>query len=110
MVTLYRGRELNVITIDAMEGWLVKILAEYGIDGYTILTARGHGSSGDSDITGMDSNIFLKAIVSEDQLAKVLERITAKMSRGYHLTTYVNEVQVIRPGKYQLDPDKTRVS
>jgi hypothetical protein len=58
----------------------------------------------------MDTNIFLKAIVSEEQLALMLERITAKMSRGYHLTTYVNDVQVIRPEKYRLDPDTTRVS
>ena len=110
MVTLYRGKELNVITIDAMEAWLTKILAEYGVNGYTILPARGYGSSGESDITGMDTNIFLKAIVSEQQLANLLERISAKIARGYHLTTYVNEVQVIRPEKYRLDPDKTRVN
>lgn len=110
MVALYRGKELNVVTIDAMEHWLVRVLGEYGIAGYTILPARGFGSSGESDITGMDTNIFLKAIVSEDVLERVLERINAKIAKGYHLTTYVNDVQVMRPEKFRLDPEKTRIN
>lgn len=101
MVTLYPEKLLNIITIDSMEESLLCSFRTYGVSGYTILRARGAGSSGvQADISGFDSNIFVKVVVPEDRLEALLESLDRKLKKGYHLTVFVSDIKVMRPDKF----------
>ena len=74
MVNLHPEKMLNIITTDTMEEKLVTSFKKYGVSGYTILRARGEGSSGyEADISGFDSNIMIKVILPEHRMQPVLE-------------------------------------
>ncbi|MCF6336624.1 MAG: transcriptional regulator [Gammaproteobacteria bacterium] len=101
MITLYPEKLLSIITISSMEDRLVSMFKKYGVSGFTILRARGEGSSGyEADISGFDSNILVKVIVSEERMEPILESIERKLKKGYHLTVYISDVQVIAPDKF----------
>ncbi len=101
MITLYPEKLLSIITISSMEDRLVSMFKKYGVSGFTILRARGEGSSGyEADISGFDSNILVTVIVSEKRMEPILESIARKLKKGYHLTTYISDVQVIAPDKF----------
>ena len=101
MVVLYPQKLLNIITIDSMEYRLVEMFKKYGASGYTILRARGEGSSGmQADISGFDANILVKVIVPLDKLEMLLESVERKINKGYHLTVFTSDVEVITPEKF----------
>lgn len=101
MVTLYPEKLLSIITNDSMQERLVGMFRKYGVSGYTILRASGEGSSGlESDMTGFDANILVKVIVPADRMDVLLESIERKLRKGYHLTVFVADVQVITPEKF----------
>jgi len=101
MITLYPEKLLSIITISSMEERLVSMFKKYGVSGFTILRARGEGSSGyEADISGFDSNILVKVIVSKERMEPILESIERKLKKGYHLTVYISDVQVIAPDKF----------
>ncbi len=101
MITLYPEKLLSIITISAMEDRLVSMFKKYGVKGFTILRARGEGSSGyEADISGFDSNILVKVIVPKERMDSILESIERKIKKGYHLTVYISDVQVITPDKF----------
>lgn len=102
MITLYPEKMLTIITNDSMEARLVGMFKKYGVSGYTMLRVGGEGSSGlQSDMTGFDGNILAKVIVTSEQLAVLLDSIERKLRKGYHLTVYVTDIQVINPEKFR---------
>lgn len=101
MVTLYPEKLLNIVTNDSMEEKLVGMFKKYGVSGYTMLRASGEGASGlQSDMTGFDTNILVKVILPAERMEVLLESLERKIRKGYHLTVFVVDVQVIRPEKF----------
>jgi len=102
MVMLYPEKLLTIITIDSIEESLLCSFRTYGVSGYTILRARGAGSSGvQDDISGFDStNIMVKVVIPPERLEKLLESLNRKIQKGYHLTVFVSDVEVMRPEKF----------
>jgi len=101
MVALYPVKMLNIITIDSMEDRMVAMFEKYGTSGYTIMRARGAGSSGvHADISGFDANIFVKAIVPEAHLEVLLDSLKRKINKGYHVTVYISDVEVLSAEKF----------
>jgi len=101
MVTLYPQKLLNIITTDALEEKLVSSFKKYGASGYTILRARGEGSSGlQSDMTGFDANIMVKVIIPQERLEIMLDSLERKINKGYHLTVFISDVEVMTPAKF----------
>ena len=101
MVKLYSEKLLNIITIDSMEESLLCSFRTYGVSGYTIIRARGAGSSGvHADISGFDSNVLVKVIIPEDKLEPLLESLDRKLKKGYHLTVFISDIEVMRPEKF----------
>lgn len=101
MITLYPEKLLSIITNYTMEERLVNMFRKYGVSGFTILPARGEGSSGlPSDMTGFDANILVKVIVPAERMDALLESIERKLRKGYHLTVFITDVQVITPEKF----------
>ncbi|MBL1260020.1 MAG: DUF3240 family protein [Thiotrichaceae bacterium] len=102
MVSLYSEKMLNIICNDSLEEKIVCMFKKYGVSGYTILTARGEGSSGHiSDMSGFDANIMVKVILPESRMQVILESIERKIKKGYHLTIYITNVEVISPEKFE---------
>lgn len=102
MLTLYPEKLLTIITNDSMEARLIGMFKKYRVSGYTMLRVGGEGSSGlQSGMTGFDGNILAKVIITQDQLEVLLESIERKLRKGYHLTVYVTDVQVITPEKFK---------
>lgn len=101
MITLYPEKLLSIITNDSMEARMVSMFRKYGVSGYTIMPARGEGSSGlPSDMTGFDANILVQVIVPVERMEVLLESIERKIRKGYHLTVFIADVQVITPEKF----------
>lgn len=102
MIALYPEKLLNIISNDTMQDRLILMCKKYGVTGYTILRASGAGSSGhESTMSGFDANIMMKIIVPESDLEVLLESIDRKLRKGYHLTVFVSDVEVINPQKYE---------
>lgn len=105
MIKLYPEKLLTIITNDSMEERIIGMFKKYGVSGYTIFRVGGSGSSGlEIDITGFDANIMAKVIVSQSQLNVLLESIERKLRKGYHLTVYIADVDVITPEKFEQRP------
>ncbi len=103
MVTLFPEKLLNIITIDSLEDKLVDSFKKYGVSGYTIVRARGVGSSGmHADMSGFDANILVKVILPEERVQNLLDSLERKIRKGYHLTVFVYDVQVMRPEKFNI--------
>jgi len=101
MVSLYSEKMLNIISNDSLEEKLICMFKKYGVSGYTILTARGEGSSGYvSDMSGFDTNILVKVILPESRMQVILESVERKIKKGHHLTVYITNVEVISPEKF----------
>ncbi len=106
MISLYAEKMLNIICNETLEARLVCMFKKYGVSGYTILTARGEGSSGQhSDMSGFDTNIVVKVILPESKMQVILESIERKLKKGHHLTVYITDVQVISPEKFNKTTD-----
>lgn len=101
MITLYPEKLLNIITNDSMEARLVAMFRKYGVSGYTILRVSGEGSSGlQSEMTGFDSSILVKVILPPERMESILESLERKLRKGYHLTVFIHDVQVMTPEKF----------
>ena len=106
MITLYPEKLLNIITISSMEDRLVAMFKEYNVSGYTLLRARGEGASGnEADMSGFDANILVKVILPEESMQPILESLSRKIKRGYHLTVFITDVQVMTPDKFVTSPN-----
>jgi len=102
MVSLYSEKMLNIISNDSLEEKLVCMFKKYGVNGYTIVQARGTGSSGQvSDMSGFDANIVVKVILPESKMQMILESVERKIKKGYHLTVYITDIEVITPEKFE---------
>lgn len=101
MHRLFPAKMVTIITSDVLEENLVESVRKRGASGYTIVRARGAGSSGEQ--TGMldvDTNIKLHVIMPPDRLSGLLDDLEYLINIGHHLTVFVSEVSVLRPEKY----------
>lgn len=92
---------VTIISTDVLEERLVAIARNRGASGYTILRARGAGSSGEqSGMLDADANIKFHVILPADRLAGVLDDLEQLMSKRYPLTVFVSDVAVLGSDKF----------
>jgi nitrogen regulatory protein PII len=102
MPRLHQEKMVTVITTDILEDHLTALLRKNGVSGYTIISARGAGASGEqSGMLSVDANIKLQVVIPEPRLEKLLDCLDALLQKGYHLTVFVADVAVMRPEKYE---------
>ncbi len=101
MVTLYPHKLVNIITLDVLEERLTAMFHRHGVSGYTILRAHGAGASGERAGTlDFEANILVKVIVPEEKLERLLNGLQRQVDKGYQLTVFVADVDVINPAKF----------
>ncbi|TNF36546.1 MAG: transcriptional regulator [Gammaproteobacteria bacterium] len=108
MPALYPEKLVTIITTDVLEDRLIERVRKRGASGYTILRARGAGSSGEqSGMLSVDANIKFHVIFPEERLMAFLEDLERLMKKGYHLTVFVADVSVMHPEKFAEPLDKS---
>ena len=93
---------VTIITSDVLEDNLVSSVRNRGASGYTIVRARGAGSSGEqTGLLDIDTNIKMHVIVPPERMTGLLDDLERLMKKGHHLTVYVSDVSVMAPEKYE---------
>jgi hypothetical protein len=101
MHRLFPEKLVTIITSDVLEDKLVAIVRNRGASGYTIVRARGAGSSGEQTaMLDIDTNIKFHVILPPERMTGLLDDLERLIKKGYHLTVYVSEVSVLGPEKY----------
>lgn len=102
MHRLFPQKLLTIITLDVLEQRLVAMVRRRGASGYTVVKAYGAGSSGEvSDELDVDTNIKFHVIVPQGRMSAMLDDVEEMVREGHHLTLFVSDVAVLRPGKFE---------
>lgn len=103
MANLYPHKLVNIITMDVLQETLTGMFRRHGVSGYTVVRARGEGHSGESAGTlDFEASILVKVIVPEEKLHRLLEGLQRQVAKGYHLTIFVSDVEVLSPEKFSI--------
>ena len=101
MHRLFPQKLLTIISTDELEEALVTIVRARGASGYTVVQARGAGSSGEnSGQLDVDTSIKFHVIVPQGRMSGMLDDIEVLMRQGHHLTVFVSDVAVMGPEKF----------
>jgi hypothetical protein len=93
---------VTIITNDVLEHQLIKSVRKNGASGYTIVHARGAGSSGEqSGMLNIDTNIKFHVILPQERLTQLLDDLDYLIHKGHHLTVYVSDVSVLDADKFK---------
>ncbi len=101
MADLYPHKLVNIITMDVLQEKLAEMFRRYGVSGYTIIRARGEGATG--ELVGaldFDASILVKVIIPEEKLQRLLNGLQRQLEKGYRLTVFVSDVDVLTPEKF----------
>lgn len=92
---------LTVITEEALERPLTKIIKQVGARGYTITEARGEGARGARG-PGVEqgSNIRVEVICEEAMAWQIAETLHQQYFENFSMVLYLSDVQVIRGDKF----------
>ncbi|MDQ7047671.1 MAG: hypothetical protein Q9M39_08650 [Sulfurovum sp.] len=89
---------MTIITEQNLERSIIHDLEDLGVDGYTIIEARGKGDSGIKSATWMnDTNIQIELIVDDALASKIYNYISdTKKYDNYSMMVYLSEVKVLK--------------
>ena len=105
MHRLFPEKHVTIITSDVLEDKLIGYIRARGASGYTIVRARGAGSSGEqSGLLDVDTNIKLHVIMPPDRLSGLLDDLEKLIKKGHHLIIFVSDVSVMSPEKFENSP------
>ena len=96
MHRLFPEKLVTIITTDVLEDRLASMVRGCGASGYTVVRARGAGSSGEqSGMLDVDTNIKFHVIVPPERLSGLLDELERLLRKGHHLTVFVSDVSVL---------------
>jgi nitrogen regulatory protein PII len=89
---------MTIITEQNLEKSIIHDLEGLGIEGYTIVQARGKGDSGVKSGTWMnDSNIQIELILDDSLAVKIYNYISdTKKYDNYSMMVYLSDVNVLK--------------
>lgn len=95
-------RKLVTITTESvLESMLVNDLERLGAGGYTLMEARGRGSSGTRNAEWDQSrNIHIEVICNESVAMAIVEHCQRQYYSDYAMVVYVTDIEVLRPEKF----------
>jgi hypothetical protein len=102
MHRLFPEKHVTIITSDVLEERIIGYIEAAGAGGYTIVRARGAGSSGEqSGLLDVDTNIKIHIILPENRLTGLLDNMERLLKKGYHFVLFVTDVSVMSPEKFE---------
>ena len=101
MQRLYPQKLLTIVTMDTLEDTLAEMVRRRGASGYTIVEARGAGSSGQvSGELDVDTSIKFHVIVPAGRMSGMLDDLEELLRAGNHITAFVSDVAVLGSENY----------
>jgi len=102
MQRLFPQKLLTIITVDTLEETLSETVRRRGASGYTVVKARGAGSSGEvSGELDVDTSIKFHVIVPAGRMSGMLDDLEELLRAGHHITAFVSDVAVLGPEKFE---------
>lgn len=104
---LYKAVKVVIITEKLISHKVCKILDEKGATGFTVVAAGGKGSrdkrSGADRTAVIDdfANVKIEVIVKNRDIAEeITKAVVLRYLNDYSGITYLEEVEILRPGKF----------
>ena len=92
---------LTVITEATIEQALLREFDRLGVRGHTVWDARGRGNRGMRDGSWEESaNIRIEMVCPRSQAEAVLGYLQARYYADYAMVGFLQDVEVLRPGKF----------
>lgn len=98
--------KIVVITEKVILEGVVEIIDAAGASGYTVVNAGGKGSRGirtqsRAQVVDALRNVKIEVICSSrEQAEEIAENVSAKYFKNYSGITYLEGVEILRPGKF----------
>ena len=106
---MHAATKVVIITERSILEGIADLLEEHGATGYTYTAAGGKGSRGKRridrapQITGIMENVKIEVIVPDHDVAeRITEAVVEAFFDHYSGITYVEPVEILRPGKFRV--------
>lgn len=106
-MSLHQAKKVVIITEKMVAKSACKIIEDCGATGYTVVAAGGKGSrnvrstSDRASVIDDFANIKIEVIVTDKVIAeKIMTQVALKFFENYSGITYVEDVEVLRPKKF----------
>ncbi len=102
MHRLFPEKHVTIITSDVLEQKIVSYIRAAGASGYTIVRARGAGTTGEqSGLLDVDTNIKIHIILPPEKLTGLLDNMEKLRKKGYHFVLFISDVAVMSREKFE---------
>ena len=103
---LHKAKKVVIITEKLIVSGVVEIIEAAGGTGYTVHSTGGKGSRGIRTedrprVVDAFANVQVDAIATEAVARKIAEDVAAKYFANYSGITYLEDVEILRPGKFE---------
>ncbi len=106
---MHAATKVVIITERSILDGVAEILEAHGATGYTYTSAGGKGSRGKRridrvpQVASILENVKIEVIVPDhDAAEKITEAVVAAYFENYSGITYVEPVEILRPGKFKV--------
>lgn len=97
----FKKKKLTVVTEWVIETKVIEAFQSAGINGYTILEARGQGDRGVREASWDASrNVQIEAICEEDVAKLMSQGLMKEFGKDYALVIFLSDVEVLRAEKF----------
>ena len=99
---VYKRKLLTIITESGLENALKRDFERLGINGYTIVIARGAGHRGER-LGNWDgsTNIRIEIVCTEEVGAEIAQHLYQHYYENSGMISYLTDVDVLRPNKFE---------
>lgn len=108
-MTSYKAKKVVIITEKIISKGVCDIIEACGATGFTIVGAGGKGSRNvrstpeRASVVDDLANIKIEVIVNSDEVAHdIMEKVASRYFENYSGITYLEDVEILRPAKFQL--------
>jgi nitrogen regulatory protein PII len=106
---MHAAMKIVIITERSILEKVTEVIEKHGATGYTYTSAGGKGSrgmrrmGGGSQVSSLLENVKIEAIVPDHDIAEAItEEVAARFFEHYAGITYVEPVEILRPGKFRV--------
>ncbi len=102
----YKAKKVVIITEKLIVDGVVKIIEAAGATGYTVHSTGGKGSRGIRSedrprVVDAFANVQIDVIATEAVARQIAQEVAAQYFANYSGITYVEDVEILRPGKFE---------
>ena len=106
----HKAKKIVIITEKLILNGVTKIIDECGGTGYTVMAAGGKGtrnlrSTDRAAIVEAFANVKVEVITANEEIAnRIADAVAEKYFKDYSGITYLQDVEILRPRKFQKPP------